>query len=150
MPPQAEKKVEVPAHVETAVAAADATPSERHVLPSSVASVLATDAAVPSSYWENLWAAIPGPVKVRGPHLQLLLSKLRSLHIRCRRWDGHWLSLALCAPVCLHAQSASEDTVVAYMRRMQAQFQDRLARGVIPVSDAHRAIAAYREVSACV
>lgn len=36
------------------------------------------------------------------------------------------------------------------MRRLQAQYQDRLAKGVIPVSDAHRAIAAYRDVRAAV
>lgn len=48
------------------VVPAKSVPSTMPAMPSAVADALMADGAVPSIYWENLWGAIPHPVKVRG------------------------------------------------------------------------------------
>jgi hypothetical protein len=56
------------------------------------------------------------------------------------RWSAPLL------PLSTHWQAAGPATVGAYLRRLYAQYQDSLARGVLPVSESHRSIAEYRKV----
>ncbi len=58
--------------------------------------------------------------------------------------------MCVCVPawgaVTTSWQAAGPSTVGAYLRRLYAQYQDSLARGVLPVSESHRSIAEYRKV----